>query len=66
MLFTDSLGSLESMERVREVNIRVGFVNKLVQGIDVLHHGHAEVIAVRPLQALKVREAVFGVCEGYH
>jgi len=61
MLFANSLGGLESVERVREVNIRIGFIDKLVQGIDVFHHGHAEVIAIRPILVLKVR-AVFSVC----
>ncbi len=72
MLFADSLGGLEGMERVWEVNVRVGFINKLVQGINVLHHSHAEVIAVRPFQVLKVRGerscsvCVFVIYLGHH
>lgn len=52
MLSADPFSSLEGVEGVWEVDVRIRFVDQLVQTIDALHHSHLSVSATRPLGML--------------
>lgn len=49
----DALSSLEGMEGVGEVHVRIGLVHQLVQRQDSFHHPHLSVCAASPFRVLQ-------------
>ena len=58
VLPADALSSLEGVERVWEVDIRVGLIDQLVQTVNTLHHSHTRMSAARPFCMLEQRSEI--------